>query len=35
MMPRPSAPRRWDLNKEEYYQTLCELADEIGECQGC
>jgi hypothetical protein len=23
------------LNKEEYYQTLCDLADEIGECQGC
>ena len=23
------------LNKEEYYQLLCALADEIGECQGC
>ena len=23
------------MNKEEYYQTLCELADEIGECEGC
>ena len=23
------------LKKEEYYETLCELADEIGECQGC
>ena len=23
------------LNKEEYYQSLCGLADEIGECQGC
>ena len=23
------------LNKEEYYRALCELADEIGECQGC
>lgn len=23
------------LNREDYYQTLCELADEIAECQGC
>jgi hypothetical protein len=23
------------LNKDAYYDALCELADEIGECQGC
>jgi hypothetical protein len=23
------------LDKEVYYQTLCDLADEIGECLGC
>ena len=23
------------LDKDVYYQTLCDLADEIGECQGC
>jgi len=23
------------VNKEEYYGALCELADEIAECQGC
>jgi hypothetical protein len=23
------------LGKEEYYQALCQLADEIAECQGC
>ena len=23
------------MDREEYYQTLCRLADEIAECQGC